>query len=118
MLEITLQGARTKEITGFRSGMDCQSYPSAGTCADKAIWDALLKYGEDLLPKTLCDELANDDIRVPEHLRNDPREDWWHAFERSHNVRQYISLQRVAFRRWARANDFYDEHLAPSQKAR
>jgi hypothetical protein len=117
-IEPLVKQARARSIRDFESGMAYQSYPSSGTVADKAIWDTLLKYGEGLLPKTLCDELANDDIRVPEHLRNDPREDWWHAFQRSHNVRQYISTQRIAFGRWARANTFYNEHVAPSRKTK
>ena len=102
-------------IWAFRSAMELNKYPTERT--EKAIWDALLKHGETLLNKTLCDILADDEIAVPSYLEIEDREDWWHAFSRSHNVAAYISRQRTAFGRWAQANDFYREHVAPTHKS-
>jgi hypothetical protein len=102
-------------IWGFRSAMEFEGYPAERT--ERAIWDALLKHGETLLNKTLCDILADDGIEIPSYFEIEKREDWWHVFKRSHNVAAYISRQRTAFGRWAQANDFYREHVAPTHKS-
>ena len=79
--------------------------PRGGT--ERLVPDIFLEYGDGLADKTLCVELAKRRAKVPAHLRSDEREDWWHARERSHNVVQYTSRERVAFRKWADAADFY-----------
>ena len=109
-----LELVQAAAIGGFTAGMDYANYPLGGT--EMVIWDILLEYGDGLAEKTLCVELAKRGARVPAHLRSHERENWWHARERSHNVAQYISRQRVAFRRWALAEAFYREHVAPARK--